>query len=334
MDLKQTNDVVVSIFPFKYILKNIYQKKLFPLSGISNKLTVYCKKKENKKFVTYKSDRFGFRNDDSNWDEINVDFVLLGDSFVQGSCVDSDSTINSQLSNIYNSKLNKKINTINLGLNGNGPLLEYAILKEYLKYTETEKVLYFFYEGNDLENFDIELNDPFLKKYLNYDFEQELIKKQADIDIINYNLLEEELNKKHIAFLDFIKLKKLRILINNIYRNYSKNQISKSSKETYKHYNNILVNLKKLTESQNTELYFIYMPYISRFSNYNSDQNYEDYSKIMSMVKKLDIKYIDILSKFKTEVQDPLSLYQLRKYQHLNESGYKFVAETIIKEIN
>ena len=73
--------------------------------------------------------------------------------------------------------------------------------------------------------------------YLNYDFEQELIKKQDDIDIINYNLLEEELNKKHIAFFDFIKLKKLRILINNIYRNYSKNQISKSSEETYKHYN-------------------------------------------------------------------------------------------------
>ena len=54
----------------------------------------------------------------------------------------------------------------------------------------------------------------------------------------------------------------------------------------------------------------------------------------MSIVKDLDIKHIDLLSLIKLEHDDPLSMFQLRKYQHLNEIGYKFVAETIIKEIN
>ena len=51
------------------------------------------------------------------------------------------------------------------------------------------------------------------------------------------------------------------------------------------------------------------------------------------MVEKLDIKYIDILSKFELE-HDPLSMFELRKNIHFNESGYKFIAETIIQEIN
>ena len=54
----------------------------------------------------------------------------------------------------------------------------------------------------------------------------------------------------------------------------------------------------------------------------------------MSIVKANDIKYIDILNKIKSQNKHPLSLFELRKNQHLNDKGYKFVAETIIEEIN
>ena len=199
LDLKQKQDVVIAVHPFQFILKKINKKELFPLSGISKKLTIYCKKAENKKFVTYESDRYGFRNEDINWDKKNIDFVLLGDSFVQGSCVTSDKTINSQLSQISKNKLNEKINTINLGFSGNGPLLEYATLKEYLKYIDAKRVLYFFYEGNDFLNLHLELKDPFLKKYLDDKFQQKLIKKQTDIDRVNYNLLEQEIKKGNVG---------------------------------------------------------------------------------------------------------------------------------------
>ena len=33
-----------------------------------------------------------------------------------------------------------------------------------------QKVLYFFYEGNDLNNLELELRDPFLKKYYHNKF--------------------------------------------------------------------------------------------------------------------------------------------------------------------
>jgi len=332
IDLKKKQDVVLAIHPFQFILKKINQKELFPLSGISKKLTIYCKKIENKKFITYESDRYGFRNKDINWDKKNIDFVLLGDSLAQGTCVSSDKTINSQLSQISKNKLNKKINTINLGFSGNGPLLEYATLKEYLKYIKAKRVLYFFYEGNDLINLQHELKDPFLKKYLDDKFQQKLIKKQSDIDRVNLNLLEQEIKKKNVDLYDFIKLRKLRSLLEFVLNKKLKLKDHETSEKTYQIYSDILINLKKLTKNQNAELYFIYLPYISRFSSNNYDPNYKVHSKIMSIVKNLDIKHIDLLSLIKLEHDDPLSMFQLRKYQHLNEAGYKFVAEAIIQK--
>ena len=333
-DLKNKRDVVVAIHPFQFILKDPNRKNIFPLSGISKKLTIFCKKKENRKFIIYKSDRFGFRNEDMNWDAENSDFVLLGDSFVHGACVDSENTINSQMSKISASKFNRKINTINLGYSGSGPLLEYATLKEYIKKTKTKKVLYFFYEGNDLDNLYFEIKDPLLKKYLNYSFEQKLVNQQSKIDLVDNNLLKEEAKKQDLILYDFIKLRKLRSLLAKIFDKKSNIENFKKSEKSYQIYGEILVNLKKLTESQNAEFYFIYLPYISRFSDSNYDPNYEIYSKIMTMVKELDIRYIDLLQQVKLQNEDPLSLFQLRKYQHFNEAGYKFAAETIIEEIN
>ena len=40
---------------------------MFILSGIPNKLTVYCKEKD--KYILYNSDRYGFNNKDDLWDK-------------------------------------------------------------------------------------------------------------------------------------------------------------------------------------------------------------------------------------------------------------------------
>ena len=51
------------------------------------------------------------------------------------------------------------------------------------------------------------------------------------------------------------------------------------------------------------------------------------------MVKDLDIEYIDFLSELKSEQTDPSSMFQLKKFSHLNEKGYNFLAKTIINKI-
>ena len=53
---------------------------------------------------------------------------------------------------------------LNLGQSGNGPLIEYATL-EYLQ-PNIKKILWLYYEGNDLYSLDNELKSKFLINYI------------------------------------------------------------------------------------------------------------------------------------------------------------------------
>ena len=83
-------------------------QNIFPVSGVSNIKTIYCN--ENNKQINYMSDRYGFRNEDKEWDNKKVDVILIGDSFAQGACVDSKNTLSSNMKKISN------LNIINLGM--------------------------------------------------------------------------------------------------------------------------------------------------------------------------------------------------------------------------
>ena len=73
------------------------EQKLFQLSGISNKKTILCN--ESGYFAIYHSDRYGFNNPDNEWDKKQIDFFLVGDSFVHGHCVNEPDTIGGNLRN-------------------------------------------------------------------------------------------------------------------------------------------------------------------------------------------------------------------------------------------
>ena len=111
----QSREVVLSFAPYKFLNKN---KKIIPLSA--NKKTILCLDKNDKPII-YKSDKFGFNNDDYQ-KEINI--LVLGDSYVHGQCVNNKTNLIGQMN-----ELGKK--TIGLGIYGNGPLMEYATLIEY-----------------------------------------------------------------------------------------------------------------------------------------------------------------------------------------------------------
>ena len=126
-DLKKRKniDVVPSIFPKVFFGEKWVngEEDIFPLGGISNVTTVFCK--EGEEFSIYRSDRHGFNNPDQEWDNEKVFLFLIGDSFVQGSCVQPGEDFANQI------RLLTKQSAISLGMSGNGPLIELASLKEY-----------------------------------------------------------------------------------------------------------------------------------------------------------------------------------------------------------
>ena len=93
----------------------------YPLiAGLPYTNTFLCN--EDYGLIKYKSDRFGFRNNDRDWDVKNPRLVI-GDSAVHGECVNFDKTLPSLLSKKTNSTV------LNLGISGNYP-------SHYLTYGE------------------------------------------------------------------------------------------------------------------------------------------------------------------------------------------------------
>ena len=109
---------------------------IFPLSGISNSVTINCN--ENGYYSIYQSDRYGFNNPDSEWDSIENEYLIIGDSFAHGACVNRPNDIASNLRNLSDKSV------LNLGFTGNGPLIEYATLREYFNFNQHTIVSNFF----------------------------------------------------------------------------------------------------------------------------------------------------------------------------------------------
>ena len=51
------------------------------------------------------SDRFGFNNPDTEWDGDEIEYIVIGDSFAHGACVNRPNDISSILRNLTKKKV-------------------------------------------------------------------------------------------------------------------------------------------------------------------------------------------------------------------------------------
>lgn len=315
-DLKKTNNnITIKVAPFFFVNKNY---SLFPVSGISNSVTIF--NNENGYYSIYKSDRYGFNNPDSEWDKKEIEYMILGDSFAHGCCVNRPNDISSVLRNLT------KKSVINLAYSANGPLIEFATLREYLN-TNVKKVLWIYYEGNDLLDLEYEKKNNILVNYLNnLNFTQNLKFKQNEIDKLGINILHEketEIKNEKVTsnfknkFKKFIKIYNLRALI------FPSQQPSPPPE-----FKKILTLAKNFVEENNSKLFFIYLP---EYYRYKTRYNETNYNLVKNIVSDLKIPFIDIHKEVFKKQQNPLQLFPFELFGHYNVEGYKQVAETIYK---
>lgn len=318
-EFKKKNESVVVIVPPASHIGNV---NINPLSGISNSETIVCN--ENGYFSIIKSDRYGFNNPDEEWEKENNKYLLVGDSFTYGACVNRPYDMGSVLRNYTNKSV------LNLGYPGNGPFIQYATLREYLD-TKTEHVLFFFFEENDLEDSRLEVNSKILKKYTeDLNFSQNLKLNQKYIDIINKKKIitsnkKLDQKKSKFDFKKFLKLYEVRSLINLMIGNKLSNKYDFNN--YLDDYRNILKLTKNLTEEKNSTLHLVYLPGYPRYKyDYNKDNVYE---KIKNIAQELEINFIDIKKEVFDKEENPLRLFPFEFYGHYNIDGYKKVATKI-----
>lgn len=325
---------VVSINSLMYDLNSF--EDFLPLTSISNKETIHCN--ENGYFSIYNADRYGFNNNNSAWNESEIDYLLVGDSFVQGACVNYKDTITENLKSLTNKKI------INLGISGSGPLFQFAILKEFLKKKKTSKIIWFFYEGNDLKNLVEESKSQILIRYLiNKNFYQNIFEQQLLTDKIFLSKLKyEQENRKESNFEEKNKLKKILTLhnlvrIKNEYRksikHYKNNEIEFNT-ENINLLNKIFYEIKNLSKEYSFEFSIVYLPNIQRLKKTKKfDREFETISKIVELNNFKFINLADEIIKnkiFLKEIYSPLNRDDL----HFNEKGYSVVAKKVFQHLN
>ena len=355
-DLKNSGiDAYPNIHP-GYLLKdsstrngliiNNNESKIFPLGGISNKLMV--QHNENGNWMKYVGDEHGFHNPKGLYNNQKLDIAIIGDSFAEGWSVNSDENISAILRNLNYS-------VINFGKSGNGPLLEFATLKEYVKPLKPKIVLWLYFV-NDFSDLNSELESSFLKKYFNEEFSQNLMFRQDEIDKTLLNFVNQEWNKlekqkitkeRKIKLYDslknIIKIHNLRIKIKSFLTSkpnkdysYFKNNPSEVRiirgpviEEDLLVFKNILKKSDSIINQWGGKLYFVYLPPYEIYKGYEPIYR----KKILQIVKENEIEIIDIHKEVFSIHEDPLSLFPFRLDGHYNAKGYNLIAETISTKI-
>ena len=329
-ELKKKNPKLTStLVPKHFALSS--EHKIIPLGGLSNSKTLHCK--ENGYFAIFDSDRYGFNNPDNEWDNEVIEFFLVGDSFTMGECVNRPHDFGSVLRKLSNKSV------LNLGYSSNGPMLQFAALKEYLD-ENVNNILWFYFEDNDLQDLKDTMNSKILNNYLDKkDFSQSLRLKQKEIDIIVDNTVREHLKyfqsreekRKKNQILRFVRLDKtkdkLKALIND-----NDNKKKNFNEEVFLKFKKILEHTQILVKENNSELYFIYLPSYQRFQRLSKsgiDRDLNQRDKLISMVKSLNIKFIDIFAEIEKKGLDYKSLFPFGLYGHYNIRGYNEISKII-----
>ena len=332
-DEKKNEDVAIRYLPQILLERKkgeVGNLDLFPLSGISNIKTIFCN--EEGFFSSYISDRYGFNNPDEVWNKKEIDTIIIGDSFVHGMCVNRPNDIPSIIRNLT------KKNVINLGYRGNGPLIEYATLREYL-FKPVKNLIWVYYE-NDLEDLHNELKNETLKHYIKNDnFSQNLLLKQNNINLLNKKLIDDLIkvetntvvqSKKNMKtkykILKFIRFDNLKNFVISSFKTKEINEVNLP----YSEFKGIIKSVKKITNKENINLYFVYLPSIN---NYLSKKKNSQHEKITRIIKELNIDLIDLHKNFFEKNDNPPKYYTFNIGAHLNTMGYKEVSKYIVKKV-
>lgn len=297
---------------------------VLPLGGIAKKLTVLCN--ETGEWITYKSDEHGFNNPEGVWQSRDISIAAVGDSFVFGKCVPSDKNVVALIWRNYPA-------TLNLGMNGAGPLKALAAVKEYLPHFKPKVTLWFYFELNDLADLAQETRSGLLKRYLKGNFNQGLITRQTEIDQVLSHYADRkiaEANNRGAYLkdtLNIIKLSTVRTKAGLV----SGTSKAESDELHIKLFREVLQDARDFVDTWNGMLYFVYLPAWQRYIGRRATS--VDRDAILDLVRGLNIPVIDIHQAFQAH-GDPLRLFPFRQQGHYNEEGHRLVAETVLRHLS
>jgi hypothetical protein len=302
----------------------MHRTEVLPLAGIARKTTVFCN--ESGDYAIYESDEHGFHNPQGMWQAGRMDIVAVGDSFTMGACVPSDKNFVALIRRRWPA-------TLNLGRYGSGPLLELAILREYVQFLKPRIVLWCYFEGNDLQDLRREKDSPLLMRYVESDFTQGLLARQAEIDqaLTAYvHMVKDDRRPSGMSRLQH-RVRNV-LMLTRLRRQLGKAAQRRVSQAEMDLLRTILLEARASVGAWGGRLYFVYLPDWPRYAR--PAMTDKDREGVLTIVKSLKLPVIDIHYAFQAQ-DDPLALFPFRqRLKHYTEVGNQLVAEEVLRSIS
>lgn len=301
--------------PREFLDKNTSKNLI--LTPMPNTNYIACNEYGNWKI--FKTDELGFNNKSLL---LKFDILLMGDSFAEGSCVDSDS----EPANIL-----KKMNTsaYSIGLSGNGFLLSLALAHEIKSKVEFNKIVWLIYD-NDFYDILIEKKSKELIRYIDRDYEGNMYFSHIDEiasyqkKFINDNL--ESFKKKYSIKEGLLELKAFMNRLNSFIS--SKKEVNYHEQKNI--FKKIFLKIKMIYPEK--DIFIVYLPESSCFHLRTNDC--EIRAEILKNSNS-NIKFLNFFDFARKNITDYKSLYALNQENvHFSPLGYEFLAKFILKEIN
>lgn len=306
-----------------------------PLAGVADRPTVMCN--ETGEYAIYRSDRYGFNNPDSLWNE-PVALAAVGDSYTHGWCVPPDSTIVAALREAIPQ-------SVSLGMGGNGPLIELATLKEYGTKARPRIALWMYYE-NDLSDLAAERSNPILLRYLQPGYRVDHPGMQMKLDSSLAAALEAlnpepEGEPRRRGMSDSRLLSKVRQIITlqhvrsvlGAATGLGERRAECCDLELFE---SVLREAARSVAGWNGALYFVFLPARERYSVSPPRQvgNVELAARdqVLEAARRAGVEIIDLHPSFE-RLDDPGTLF-VYPGSHYSALGYRFVAARILERLD
>lgn len=277
--------------------------------------------------LIFQTDTFGFRE---NRDELynETDIVLLGDSFTMSVCVNKPYDLKSNLEKKFPQK---KI--LNLGKHGSDYPDQLKNLITFTEKTKFNKLIWFFYEGNDYET-----------KLINDDLEKILLNKAKKNNFFLNSSETSNFNYKIEKKFKITTLYKMKVYISELIAGFSTLITYFKTYPTLLDYKNYELTLEAskvfLDQKQIKEKYLYYIPSWQKLTLYKIKESeylknhpkLAQFKTLKNMVKvaaeKNGYTFVDG-DKFFFNSQNPLNVFYYEINTHFNINGYKLLSESL-----
>jgi hypothetical protein len=280
--------------------------------------------------VLFDSDEFGFNNPRGILASRRVDVALVGESFAVGHCVPPDRNLAAVIRQTYP-------HTVNLGIAGTSTLSMLASFREYVEPVRPPLVLWVI-NPNTVDSWQ-ELKDPLLAQYLEPDFRQGLLDRQAEVDRAWHDIavsVQYEFDRRSLVvikeaeeerFKGILFLPRLRERLR-----LDAPLLRPAAPVDLALFQRVVRMARQATLEWGGDFVVAIMPLYEDVvvRQMSSSQRHEHLAQVL---RDEGIDVIDTAAAFASS-SDPAALYTMRINNHPNVEGHQLIGRTIVAELN